>query len=231
MNDSLGQWLAESLEDHRLSRAERQTLVSRIGDPIDPIDPAELRRLAVAMARDVVADEAGPRLAAVLDWLSEVLKASETAGNGRPKPDEIAEVHFSPGDDCRDRISSLFRSASKSADVCVFTITDDRVTDAILQATGRGVVVRVISDNDKSDELGSDIDRLSRAGIPVRVDHSAAHMHHKFALFDGKIVLTGSYNWTRGAARDNEENLIVTSDPRMIGPFHRKFEDLWVRLR
>ncbi|MGE3822383.1 MAG: phospholipase D-like domain-containing protein [Isosphaeraceae bacterium] len=56
-------------------------------------------------------------------------------------------------------------------------------------------------------------------------------MHHKFAVFDEKIALTGSYNWTRGAARDNEENLIVSTDPRLVGPFVRAFEALWDRLR
>ncbi len=42
----------------------------------------------------------------------------------------------------------------------------------------------------------------------------SGHMHHKFALFDGGRLLTGSYNWTRGAAETNYENVIDTTDPK-----------------
>jgi phosphatidylserine/phosphatidylglycerophosphate/cardiolipin synthase-like enzyme len=55
-------------------------------------------------------------------------------------------------------------------------------------------------------------------------------MHHKFAVVDGKTFLTGSYNWTRGAARDNEENLVVTDDPRPVSSYSEAFERLWTRL-
>ena len=55
--------------------------------------------------------------------------------------------------------------------------------------------------------------------MAVRVDRSPYHMHHKFAILDAATLLTGSYNWTRGAARDNEENLIVTDEPRIVNPF------------
>jgi phosphatidylserine/phosphatidylglycerophosphate/cardiolipin synthase-like enzyme len=52
-------------------------------------------------------------------------------------------------------------------------------------------------------------------------------MHHKFAVIDGQWLLSGSYNWTRGASRDNEENLIVTSDPRLLAAYTVAFERLW----
>jgi len=55
-------------------------------------------------------------------------------------------------------------------------------------------------------------------------------MHHKFAILDGETLLTGSYNWTRGAARDNEENLVVTTDLRFIAPFVDTFDRLWEKL-
>ncbi len=69
-----------------------------------------------------------------------------------------------------------------------------------------------------------------RAGIPLRVDRSPFHMHHKFLVVDGQTLLTGSYNWTRGAARDNEENLIVTGEPRLVSAFAAAFDRLWERL-
>jgi phosphatidylserine/phosphatidylglycerophosphate/cardiolipin synthase-like enzyme len=52
-------------------------------------------------------------------------------------------------------------------------------------------------------------------------------MHHKFALFDDDLLLTGSYNWTRGAADSNEENLILSNDRRLLASFRDEFERLW----
>ena len=51
-----------------------------------------------------------------------------------------------------------------------------------------------------------------------------------FAILDGATLLTGSYNWTRGAARDNEENFIVTTDPRFLAASVRNFGRLWTKL-
>jgi len=139
----------------------------------------------------------------------------------------LVEAWFSPHDDCPGRIMNLFAEARSSADVCVFTITDDRISDALLAAHARGVRIRIISDNDKAHDCGSDIERFAAAGVAVRVDLTPFHMHHKFAIFDDRRLLHGSFNWTRGAARDNQENIVVTDEPRLITAFGREFERLW----
>ncbi|MCA9056002.1 MAG: endonuclease, partial [Planctomycetaceae bacterium] len=51
--------------------------------------------------------------------------------------------------------------ARETVDVCVFTITDDRITRAILDAHRRRVRIRILSDDDKSGDLGSDVERLA----------------------------------------------------------------------
>ena len=117
----------------------------------------------------------------------------------------------------------------------MFTITDDRITRAILDAHGRGVKIRVISDNEKWRDPGSDINKLRDAGIPVKLDnihnhadpHLNGHMHHKFAIFDGSRLVTASYNWTRGAAETNYENIVDTADAKLLAAFAAEFERLW----
>ena len=127
-------------------------------------------------------------------------------------------------------IVGKLNQARRQADICVFTITDNRITKAIEATHDRGVAVRVISDNDKSEDRGSDIERMERHGIAVRVDRTRHHMHHKYAVFDGRCAITGSYNWTRSAAEHNEENLIVTTDHRAVRAFSAKFAELWIEL-
>ena len=151
-------------------------------------------------------------------------------------PDEPeSRAYFSPGDDCLQQIILRFRECRRTADLCVFTITDDRISRAILDAHRRGIALRVISDIEKAGDLGSDMRQFADAGIVVKLadvrgrsdPNLVGHMHHKFAIFDGVRLLIGSYNWTRGAANTNFENLIDTADVRLIAAFAAEFERLW----
>jgi mitochondrial cardiolipin hydrolase len=215
--------LETTLEDGRLSRSERQALRQIVADlDMDEEQRAFWRHRAFAIAKSALS---GARDRQVLDWVEEVIKALEPARG--PARDHDVAVHFSPGTECLDCIVRLLRQARRSADICVFTITDDRLAEPILHAHQRGVSVRIISDDDKALDEGSDVYRLRHAGVPVRVDASEHHMHHKFAVFDDATVVTGSYNWTRSAAAFNRENLILSSDPRMVRPFRANFDELW----
>ena len=225
-SSELDAWLARSLEDRRLSRNERQDLVELLASLEPGPDRREVLHRAFETARMALSD---PGDRSVLDWLEGVVKAVSHERQATVER-AAAEAYFSPGEDCLRAIRRLLAAAQMTALVCVFTITDDRLADALLDAHRRGVEVRVITDNVKADDLGSDVDRLEQQGITVRVDRSPFHMHHKFAILDGATLLTGSYNWTRGAARDNEENLIVTSEPRLVSPFLSTFEHLWAAL-
>ena len=138
------------------------------------------------------------------------------------------QVFFSPGDDCLNHIIDLINEAYTHLDICVFTISDDRITRAIVDAMKNGVEIRIITDNFKVSDTGSDIAGLGAVGIPVKLDTTDNHMHHKFFVVDKKLVLTGSYNWTRSAALYNQENVISTDDEFVVEKFLNEFEKLWL---
>ncbi len=224
---SLEEVIQATLADYRLTRGEKR-IITKLVDRISHDDHqlAYVQNYAFKLIRNELTEA---RTLEAIDWLEDVVKAL------RPNPEKVAskgdsEAYFSPEDACVRRIIRLFDSAKESVDVCVFTITDNRISDAILAAHRRNIAIRIISDNDKSADLGSDVDQLERKGIPVRVDRTEYHMHHKYAIFDREHLLTGSYNWTRSAAANNEENFIVTSDDGLLRAFRRSFEQLWKRL-
>lgn len=222
--DELRALLSDTLDDYRLSRSEKRALSSRLdGVSLSEADQVLCQRVAFELAERAI-DPANARL--VLAWLDEVTNLLRRAAAG-DSTSHAADACFSPGDACWNRIVGLLRTSQHRVDICVFTITDNRITTEILDAHARKVAVRVVTDNDKANDEGSDAAQLARAGVPVRIDRTSNHMHHKFALFDDARLLTGSYNWTRSAARYNEENLIVTADPRLVGPFRQEFDKLW----
>lgn len=221
--------LRQTLADHKLSGSEKNALAAWVHEHVDSDpDRGAARSRVFEIARQAATDDAARR---VLSWVEDALKVivpvqgGQAAAGGEPPC-----VCFSPGDACLGQIVHRFAAARKSADVCVFTITDDRIARALLDAHRRGVKVRVITDNDKAFDLGSDIERIAAAGVPVRVDRTPFHMHHKYAILDETRLLNGSFNWTRGATEQNEENLVDTSDSRLVSVFRRHFEGFWDQL-
>ena len=83
----------------------------------------------------------------------------------------------------------------------------------------------------KAESLGSDAKWLNdNAGIPVKVDYDPneqSHMHHKYAIIDNKILMTGSFNWTRSASDRNYENVTITSNKQLVKQFHDYFVGMW----
>lgn len=219
-------FLRETLADRRVSPSEKKLA----GDWLAPVADDEqklafIRSRAFALAREAGSD------GAVFDWLEGIVKITLKPRSAEGSATPASSAYFSPGDACIREVIRQFNIARQQCDICVFTITDDRISKAIEETHRRGVPVRIITDDDKSLDLGSDIERLRDGGILTIHDSSPAHMHHKFAIFDRVRLLTGSFNWTRSATEQNEENLIVTADPRLVAAFHGRFEMLWEKLK
>jgi len=221
----LDQQLRDSLVDLRLSNEERDEL-RQLGSDLGQDQVRYLRNRAFALVRELVQADLNNSEPA-LKWLEQVVKTLDASSS--PARPALASAHFSPGDDCLLKIRELCRQARKSVDICVYTISDDRLSEEIIACHRRGIAVRVISDNEKQFDEGSDIQHLIAQGVPLRIDDSPYHMHHKFALFDANLLLNGSFNWTRSASTSNEENLLVTDHALLVASYRSEFDKLWAR--
>ena len=212
--------LQDTLADQRLSRGEDRALKQLLKD-CPRRDRAAARGAAFELIRAQIRH---PESRELLKWLEDVVRITESK---EVQGSIHGEVLFSPEDDCAGRLVALLDGARRRVDCCVFTITDDRISGAMRRAHERGVAIRVVTDNDKADDRGSDARDLARAGIGVRVDRTTHHMHHKFAVFDRQTLITGSYNWTRSASKANQENLVLLSHQPLISRFEKYFDALW----
>ncbi|SHI36537.1 PLD-like domain-containing protein [Hymenobacter daecheongensis DSM 21074] len=219
-----------SFADATLSVAEAQDLRRRLAaHGLRGTALEQLRHQLFALARERFNSFQDK---AAIEWLeaaSTLLLPTDLPAAASPVAVR-SEVFFSPGTACVDAIRNLIGQAAHRLEVCVFTISDDRITAALLAAHRRGVAVRLLTDNDKLLDKGSDIRELQAGGLPVRIDRTANHMHHKFAVADNRRVLTGSYNWTRSAALYNLENLLITDDRAVVRRYTEEFERLWAEM-
>ncbi len=217
--------LAESFDDFKLSQDEKYTFRNLL-------ESLENKREMLAFARNKAFDiyrtqdaVEGDSFFHSTNWLEKVIKTID--GVRSSESDSQSKSYFSPGDSCANQIIQCIQNARQSIDICVFTISDNNISEAILSAHKKGIKLRVVSDNDKADDKGSDIYYLAEKGVDVKLDKSPNHMHHKFAIFDQSILVNGSFNWTRSASTVNEENITILYDASLIASFSTTFESLW----
>nr|XP_010598552.1 LOW QUALITY PROTEIN: mitochondrial cardiolipin hydrolase [Loxodonta africana] len=121
-------------------------------------------------------------------------------------------------------LRALLRRAVSNSAVCLLSPQLGRAVQLLHQ---RGVRVRVITDCDYMALNGSQIGLLRKAGIQVRHDQDLGYMHHKFAIVDKKVLITGSLNWTTQAIQNNRENVLIMEDEEYVKLFLEEFERIW----
>ena len=139
----------------------------------------------------------------------------------------VSGVYFSPHGGCEDQIISWINRANSSIHVLIYSFTLDGIRDALVQAHERSVQVRVVFEQNNINGAGSEYQNLKNAGLEVRVDGNSEYMHDKVMIVDGKVVLTGSYNWSSHAENENNENLVVITSDNVAGTYESEFQRIW----
>jgi len=136
-------------------------------------------------------------------------------------------VYFSLVDDPEGAIIEELNSAQESIDIAMCYFTDRHLANAIIDAHKRGVRVRVYLDENQKKAKYSKSSYLAKQGLSIRYSNNPYLMHHKFAVIDEELVITGSYNWTAYAGERNNENLLVIRDPPLVTRYEQEFTRLW----
>lgn len=139
------------------------------------------------------------------------------------------EVYFSPNGGIRDRLLRAINHTKANIDLAIFDFTSGELAGALLAAKERGVAIRIVADARHAQGKHSEIPFLLEKGVKIRLARGNGRgiMHHKFAIFDGKLLATGSYNWTASAERFNYEDALFLDDPAVVQRYRTHFERLF----
>jgi len=140
---------------------------------------------------------------------------------------EILGVHFPPYKDSYKPIIQLYNSAQKYIHLSIYLLTKDEISQALINAHNRGVEVKVLIDKAQAGNQYADDEWLESSGIELRRDKKSGMMHNKFCVIDDIIVYTGSYNHTKNATINNDENYIVIRDIGIAHIYETQFQKLW----
>jgi phosphatidylserine/phosphatidylglycerophosphate/cardiolipin synthase-like enzyme len=124
-------------------------------------------------------------------------------------------------------IIPLINQATQRIDVALFEFDLQNVADALIDAHTRGVDVRLVYDDEHTED-DPQVDQLIDAGIPAVADERSAFMHNKFLVIDGQTVVTGSMNFTENGVYRNNNNLIVIRSARLAENYTTEFEEMFI---
>lgn len=133
-------------------------------------------------------------------------------------------VYFSPDGRCTDAIIRAIKNARVSVDVQAAQFESKSIAKALSAAHKRGVSVRVIVDRRKNADKDSKTDNLVDRDVPTYYDDAHNTAHNKLILIDRRVIITGSFNFTKEAEEDNAENLLMVEDkPQLVAAYEQNF--------
>ena len=124
---------------------------------------------------------------------------------------------FTPGEKCTDLIVKQIDEAKKSIYVQAYGLTSQPIIEAVGNAKGRGLDVKVILDKvNETEKQGNGAKYLKSKNIEVLIDNKVAIAHNKVMVIDNKNIITGSFNFTKSAQDRNAENVLIILDDQTV---------------
>jgi phosphatidylserine/phosphatidylglycerophosphate/cardiolipin synthase-like enzyme len=139
------------------------------------------------------------------------------------------EVYYGPEDAPLDRLTTLYRHATRYLYVAVYGLTSPHAVEAMVAAKKRGVDVRLITDLKRTEDVKqlTALRTLHLAGIPILVNEHDGLMHLKQVVIDDEVNASGSMNHTTSGNRYNDERLDVITDHAITAKAREKFLAMW----
>jgi len=137
-------------------------------------------------------------------------------------------IRFSPDDGIDDMIEKLIAAANESVYMLAYSFASRDIAERLQDADKNGLDVIVVCEDSKAyTDGGGQCGPLSEAGLQVYVDgYPDTLMHEKVIILDDKVVIAGSYNFTRSADKRNDEQVLVIQSPEIADLFLGEFDKI-----
>ena len=169
-----------------------------------------------------------------LGGASKAIESASSSSAIAPAAAGTVEVGFSPEGSALQLVLKVINSSTKTLDVMAYSFTSSDITRAILNARKRGVRVRVIADEKQNTNAPgskyamSALSSLVNAGAEIRTNGNFSIFHDKSIIADGRTVQTGSFNYSKAAAKENSENVVILwGVPDVAAKYDSHFIQRW----
>lgn len=144
-------------------------------------------------------------------------------------------------------IAKTLKSANESIDMALFVFSAQQLANTLKWQNKNKVKIRALIEknfayrpySEALDMMGIAIARkckyepdnnpwekpINTVGVPLLAKGDL--LHHKFAVVDRKLVITGSHNWSDAANYKNDETVLLVENPQVAAHYVKEFERLY----
>jgi len=141
----------------------------------------------------------------------------------------ISVFFATPSNDTVDEtLCSVLQTATSTVDIAIYSFTLPNVAQTLETLAKRGVAIRILMEAGAPGGNGVACSlALSSTNITLREVSKGGIFHHKFAVLNHSVVITGSFNWSDNARDNNWENLNVIVCPDLAAAYTEQFNSIW----
>ncbi|WP_229414249.1 MULTISPECIES: phospholipase D-like domain-containing protein [Moorena] len=184
----------------------------------------------------------------------EQVTLGDTTGGDTTGGDTTIAIQFSPtsttkpwNQSSNGLIAQILPQARETIHIALFVFSEQRLTNVLEESHQQGVQLKALIEpsfafryySEGLDMMGVAVAHkcqyesgnrpwrqpIATVGVPQLPEGDV--LHHKFAILDGKTVITGSHNWSKAANTRNDETLLVIHSPMVAAHFEREFQRLY----
>lgn len=144
-------------------------------------------------------------------------------------------------------ISKTIAESQTSVKIALFVFSEQKIADSLQVQHNKGVEVKALIDpnfiyqnySEALDLMGVQLSRgcrfekdnhpwknpINTVGVPPL--EIGDKLHHKFALIDNYLVITGSHNWSASANYQNDETLLIINNAMVGKHYEQEFDRLY----
>lgn len=135
---------------------------------------------------------------------------------------------FSPADGIRNLLLDELSHAKNSVKLMAFSFTDQEIADCLGSLAKKGVTVKCLFDFGQANSKYSQDSYLRGCGVKIKLSpNRSGKMHHKVIIIDDETVITGSYNYSKNAERNNDENILILKNREIAALYVKEFKRCW----
>jgi phosphatidylserine/phosphatidylglycerophosphate/cardiolipin synthase-like enzyme len=147
--------------------------------------------------------------------------------------DASPAVHYAPAENLEHIDVALIDTAQSEIDLAAYVLTDWPVMQALTRAADRGVKLRLYLDGTQLAEHAQTAvfqDLAITPDVEIRVKPAGKPpMHLKAYQIDGRLLRTGSANFSASGEKKQDNDLVVIESAEAAHNFTHNFEVIWAK--
>ena len=132
-----------------------------------------------------------------------------------------------------EEIVKEIADANRSVRFLIFAFSSAQISWALSQKALKGALVQgIFDDSFESENILKNwktvpFQNLWKNGAQVKYDQEKSKLHHKCMIIAPNTIITGSFNYSKNAEKNNDENFLIIQSPKLYEQYNRYFKNLW----